>query len=106
MKKTERARPYPHYLFNDEIIAEVKPMKSSDCGWYGVKTGSYEITCKNYGWFPTEILCGVVNGKYTDTNNLGVTISGNMGSRSIAVIKIDEAIEMLKATGMKIYVNQ
>lgn len=95
-------RPYPHYKFPHEIIIEYKLLNEVSCNWYGVPVGSYDLRCANYGWFPTDILMGVIKGKYEDTNNIGATISGNMGSASIAVIDYQKAINMLRASGYNV----
>jgi hypothetical protein len=94
-----KVRPYPHFKFPSEIEISFKLLSDSDCQWFNVKKGSYEITCINYGWFPTEVLMGVIKGNFADTNNLGATISGNMGSRSIAVTDIKRAVELLTVAG-------
>lgn len=97
-----RVRPYPHFKFPDEIVISFKRLDQSACDWHGVKQGSYELRCDNYGWFPTDILMGVVNRKYCDTRNIGAKISGNMGTAGISVIDIDLALQLLKESGYNI----
>jgi hypothetical protein len=45
---------------------------------------------------------GVKDGKFTDSNNLGITISGNMGTASIALTNAREAVIMLQNLGYNI----
>lgn len=97
MKK--RVRPYPHYKFPDEIEIRYKKLSESECSWYGIKLGSYEIFCANYGWFPTEAVMGVINRQYADTNNIGANISGNLGTRGMAVMDIKKAVNLLNSAG-------
>jgi hypothetical protein len=94
-----RTRPYPHYKFPDEITIEAALLTDDSCSWYKVPHGSYELRCINYGWFPTEVVMTVNKGKYEDGYNIGASISGTMGTSSIAVTNIDKAIEMLKMAG-------
>jgi hypothetical protein len=95
-------RPYAHYKFPHEIIIECVQLNEHSCSWYNVPVGSYDLRCTNYGWFPTEVLMGVIKGKYEDTNNIGAAIRGNMGTASIAVTDYKKAIDMLKAQGYKV----
>ena len=101
-----RRRPYPHYKFPDEITIAYSAMNETDCKWHNVPLNSYDLRCINYGWFPTDILMGVINGKYADTKNIGATIGGNMGTASLAVRNIETAIELLKANGYNIIKHQ
>lgn len=94
-----RNRPYPHFKFPDEISIEYFPLDESGCKWHNVKLNSYEIRCTNYGWFPTGVLMGTINGKYADTNNIGANIGGNLGTAGIAVVNIQAAIALLNAAG-------
>lgn len=101
-KKQARIRPYPHYKFPDEVIIKYGLLKESDCKWFNLPLGSYQMWCVNYGWFPTNSLMGVIKGKFEDTNKIGAKLSGNMGSMSIAVIDVNTAIAMLKKEGFNI----
>lgn len=100
-----RNRPYPHFKYPDEILIEVSPMTNEKCQWHNVQKGSFIFTCKNYGWFPTGIVMGVVNKFFTDTNNIGANIGSNLGSRSISIIDKDKAIKMLKKAGYNIEIK-
>ena len=97
-----RTRPYPHYKFPDEITIEAKLLPENECKWFGVPIDSYALRCTNYGWFPTEVITTVQKGKYVDGHNIGVTITGNMGSASIAVKDVPAAIKMLSAAGYNV----
>lgn len=94
-------RPYPHYKFPHEIEICYKQMTEKECDWYGVPTGSYDLRCTNYGWFPTGVLATVVKGKYTDGHGIGLSISGNMGSAAIAVTDLNGALKLLHAAGYR-----
>lgn len=98
----KRNRPYPHFKFPDEIQIGYTKMKDSDCRWFGVPAGSYELRTLNYSWFPTQSIMGVIDGKFSDTNKIGAHISGNMGSAGIAVTNIDKAIQLLSSAGYSI----
>lgn len=95
--KKELTRPFPHFKHPHEIeiIYEVIPYE--DCAWYNVPSPSHKLTCTNYGWFPMAILMTIEDGKYIDGMGIGATISGTMGSASIAVTDINRAIELLTA---------
>lgn len=95
-------RPYPHFKFPNEIIISVTKMTESECQWHNVKKDSYEFRCINYGWFPTEIVMGVINGKFSDTNKIGADNGNNLGTAGIAIIDKDTAIKMLKDKGYNI----
>lgn len=97
-----RVRPYPHFLFPDEVTISVSKMSPDSCKWHSVAAGSYELRCVNYGWFPAELLMGTVKRYYSDTLNIGATISGNMGTASIAVVDVDTAVSILKSKGYNI----
>lgn len=99
---SERIRPFPHYKFPDEIIIECKKMTDDECSWYNAKKGSYGLRTTNYGWFPTDVLMGVVNNTYTDTKGIGATISGNLGTAGMAVLNITTACELLKEAGYNV----
>ena len=103
---TQLKRPYPHYLFPNEINISYKKLTESECKWFNVPQGSWDLTTANYGWLPTNIIMGVVDRRFVDTNNLGANISGNMGTASIAVVNIEKAISMLKSEGYNIIENQ
>jgi hypothetical protein len=78
-------------------IVKASKLPDDDCKWYGVPVGSYRL---NYPrWFPTEAIMGVVNGRYTDTFNIGAKISGNMGSANIAVLDLNKATKLLTDAG-------
>jgi hypothetical protein len=99
--KDKRIRPYPHFKFPDEVEIGYKLLSGKECEWFGVPYGSYDLTCLNYGWFPTGEIMGVIKGNYSDTHKIGATISGNMGTRSIAVVNIDKATQLLNEAGYK-----
>lgn len=99
---TTLTRPYAHYKFPHEIIISIEKLDTNACRWYGVPIGSYAFRCTNYGWFPTEVLMGTIKGKFSDTNELGATISGNLGSGSLAVKNKDKAIQMLQEKGYSV----
>jgi len=105
MRTKEVARPYPHFKFPHEIFISVKLLSDNECHWYNVPVGSYELHTDNYGWFPTEIIMGVIAGRFSDTYNIGATISGNMGSMNIAVKDKDKAIQLLKDAGYNVIDN-
>lgn len=71
---------------------EIKKLSDSEVQWFGRK---YLIRVTNYGWFPTDKLMGVVNGRYSDTNNIGAKNTGNMGSATIGVENINKAKQLL-----------
>lgn len=100
-----KKRPYPHFKYPNEITIEVKPMTDSECQWHNVQKGSYEFSCINYGWFPSEVVMGVVNKMYSDTYKIGANIGSNLGSRSIAIFNKDVAIKMLKKAGYNIKIK-
>lgn len=96
----KRNRPYPHFKFPDEINIEYFLMSETACMWHNVPNGSYEIRCSNYGWFPTNVLMGTnAKGNFTDTNNIGANIGGNMGTAGMAVMNIKQTIKMLNEAG-------
>lgn len=97
----ERTRPFPHYKFPDEIEIEYEKLDDDSCSWHNLSKGSCSLRTINYGWFPTDVLMGVVDGKYADTNKIGATISGNMGTAGMGVFDIVKAIELLNAAGYK-----
>lgn len=101
MKKDTRVRPYPHFKFPDEITIAYSLLSDSDCTWFNLVKGSYELRCTNYGWFPTETIMGVIKSNYSDTHKIGAQISGNMGTASIAVTDINKALELLQLAGYK-----
>lgn len=78
----------------------VSKLPDDDCKWYGVPVGSYKLHYPK--WFPTEAVMGVVNGKYSDTHNIGAKISGNMGTANIAVLDADKAIKLLQDAGYQV----
>ena len=100
-----RSRPYPHFKYPDEITIQVKKLTEKDCQWFSVPFGSYELTTINYGWFPSDAIMGVIEGKYEDTNGIGAAIRGNLGSASIAVLDAIKATELLKAQGYNVSIN-
>jgi hypothetical protein len=77
-------------------------MSEKEANWFSVMPDSYEFRCTNYGWFPTDVIMTVSQHKYTDSNNLGITISGNMGTASIAIKNAREAISLLQNAGYNI----
>lgn len=81
------------------VYITAKKASEQDCNWYGLKPKSYILNIHPFQWFPTEILCTVVNGMYEDGHNIGVTISGNLGSANIGVVNVEAAAEMLRAKG-------
>ena len=97
-----KKRPYPHFKYPNEITIEVKPMTDSECQWHNVQKGSYEFSCINYGWFPSNVVMGVINKKYEDTYKIGANIGSNLGTRSIAIFNKDVAIKMLKEAGYNV----
>ena len=94
-----KKRPYPHYKFPSEIIIKATKLSDKECQWFNVPLGSTELSCINYGWFPTNEIMGVISGKFSDTNNIGAFISGNMGTANIAVKDSEKAISILKEKG-------
>ena len=105
MRKTKgikAVRPYPHYKFPHEIQIKAEKLDNDGCAWYGGQPGSYILRCINYGWFPTEALMTVTNGKFADGNNIGAVISGNCGAVSLVVKDYLKAIAMLKKQGYQI----
>lgn len=100
--KTTKKRPYPHFKFPNEINISYKEMTESECQWFNVPKGSFQLTTTNYGWFPTQVLMGVVDGKFKDTKGIGATIGGNMGTMSLAVKNLKESLTLLKKEGYNI----
>ena len=99
MKLVDKKRPYPHYKFPSEVNIEYLAMTDDKCKWHNVPLGSNAIRCVHYGWFPTGVLMGTVKGWFTDTHNIGANIGNNMGTASISVVNIKEAIKMLNDAG-------
>ena len=105
-KIDNRGRPYPHFKYHDEMIISCKKMTGDEVIWFNVLPNSYELRVTNYGWFPTEIIMGVIKGRYEDTRKIGATISGNMGSAGVAVTDYKEACRLLSEAGCIIeYLN-
>lgn len=101
-----RERPYPHFKYHDEMIIACKKMTEQEASWYNALPDSYGLRVTNYGWFPTEIIMGVIKGRYEDTRKIGATISGNMGSAGLAVTDYKEACRLLSEAGCIIeYLN-
>lgn len=102
---TQLNRPYPHFKFPFEITIEVSKMSDKHCLWHSVALNSWEFRCINYGWFPSDVLMGVVNRMYEDTNKIGANIGRNLGTASIAVLDKNKAIELLTKAGYNIIGN-
>jgi len=87
---------------NEKTYIEIQKATEKDCNWYGLKPNSYILTIHPFQWFPSDLLCTVVNGRYEDGHNIGVTISGNLGSAGIGVVNLEAATEMLRAKGYEV----
>lgn len=99
---TELKRPFPHFKFPFEIEISVEKMDDEKCKWFSAPAGSSMLTTTNYGWFPTNVLMGVVKGIYSDTKKIGASIDGNLGTQSMTVIDTNTAIDLLTKAGYKI----
>lgn len=84
------------------VYITAKKASEKDCNWYGLKPDSYILTIHPFQWFPSDLLCTVVNGRYEDGHNIGVTISGNLGSASIGIVNAKAAAEMLINAGYEV----
>ena len=80
----------------------VSKATNGEIRWHNLPKGSYILHCEL--GFPTNIVCGVDNktGNYTDSNNLGVTIRGSLGSCNIAVTDIKRTKIILQKSNYEV----
>ena len=89
-----------------------KKMSREDTLFYigKVEGAVYEGTVAIGGWFPTELVCGVTNGRFSQETELAkktgwLNTLGTFGSRNDAFREegVKEAARLLEEAGYKVY---
>jgi len=81
----------------------IRKATQEEAEWFHIDKTAYILRCDP--WFPKEVICGIINHKFSDTNNLGYKITGNMGSSMVSVTDINRTVEFLKKSGLTIIKN-
>jgi hypothetical protein len=70
----------------------------ADRAWYGVQV---LLSAPDHVHFPTRNICGVREGRFTDTNGVGYKLRGVMGSSTVGVSAegAEKAADLLRAAG-------
>lgn len=83
------------YIKQRDMI-QVEKLNEQEAKWYGVTKDHKLISVEGENWFPTKKIAGVNSvGRYFDKHNLGLVISGNMGSGFVAVKDVEKAKKLL-----------
>ena len=107
-----------HIIPADEKIV-FRPLTDDEKRWYGIRdTGVvYEGRMTVLGWFPTELVCGVMRSpgyydRYTENSPLAkktgyVATNGNFGSKGDAfrASKVQVAVGILRKAGFEVEFN-
>ncbi len=95
---------------NDEVVT-FKKMTASDVMYFigNVSEEVYEGSVKVGCWFPTELVCGVVSGVFSQNTELSrktgwISTNGQFGSRNDAFLAtgVKEAARILKKNGFNV----
>lgn len=105
----KRKRPTPHHLFPDEINIVFTKMSDSDCEWHKVPKGSFRGYTANYGWFPTSLIAGVINHRFSPntefSKHTGWVDSVNLGTMGHAFAHIENVMQILADKGYNVSVR-
>ena len=120
--KDQIVKDYPNKYVKDVAGVEIhiiptgetivfKKMSKSDIEYYigNIEEEVYEASTSILGWFPTELVCGTVNGRYDTKSDLAkitgwIPTNGCFGSKNDAFrgFKVDFAAELLKNAGFNV----
>lgn len=99
------------FIIPDSETVTFKKMSESDVHYYvgNVSNEVYEGSVKIGGWFPTEIVCGTVNGSFSMRSELAkecgwLQTNGTFGSKNDAFLasRVKIAARKLENVGFKV----
>ena len=97
------------HLLNDENnIIHFKKLTSDEKSWYCPQIKNDDIIMLSGEWFPTELVAGVINGRFDSKSDLSLATgwiqSFNTGSSNecFKLSRVYEAIYILEKEGFKI----
>lgn len=97
-----------HYNIIDGINISVKKMNADEIDWHIKRDGDYYIMTSSCGFFPTDLVAGVVNRTYNENTELsqhtGYVKSYNTGSSSncFKAERCANAIAILRKVGFNV----
>jgi hypothetical protein len=76
--------------------------------WYGARNHDVVMVTVENGYFPTELLAGVIDGRYSENHYISRrygwinSMSTGTGSGLILKSKIDDCVQFLKSVGYEV----
>ena len=73
---------------------KIEKVEKAEAKWFGLTENHYILTTPGKH-FPKNKIAIVVNHRYVDSYKIGLVISGNLGTSSVAVLNVKKAKQLL-----------